>query len=463
MPRMFPKKKETKNKEKQEIVAPARLASRGAGTPSPLRGMKDILPGEQKYWDFIRAQGASLANAYAYERIDTPILEDTKLFVRAVGKYTDIVEKEMFSFLDASEESVTMRPEGTAPVVRAYINHGMLNLPQPVKLWYNAPMFRYGRPQAGSYRQFHQFGLEILGEAKPAADAELIFLAHTFCKDLGLKTMVQVNSLGHPGCREKYKTELVNYYRSKRSLICEDCKRRLTRNPLRMLDCKEEKCQPVKAGAPQMVDMLCDDDRNHFMKVLEFLDEVDLPYQLNPYLVRGLDYNTKTVFEVFGQNQREEKISDMALGGGGRYDDLAELLGGRLTPSAGFALGIERLILALKEQNVVLPESRRPFVFLAQLGDHAKRKALGLFEEIRHYGIPATVNFAKDSLKAQMEIAAKLGVRFTLILGQKEILDGTVILRDMDSGVQEVIDRRKVVDALKKKFLMEGFDSVKKE
>lgn len=448
---MPPKKKEIKSKDAKEAAAPVR-ASKGPATPALLRGMKDVLPGEQKYWDAVRNKGAALALAYSYERIDTPVLEDTKLFVRAVGKYTDIIEKEMFSFLDQGEDSVTMRPEGTAPVVRAYINHGMLNQPQPVKLWYTGPMFRYGRPQSGSYRQFHQMGLEILGEAKPAADAELIFLAYTLCKDLGLKVVIQVNSLGHDGCREQYKNELVNYYRSKRSLICDDCKRRLVKNPLRVLDCKEEKCQPVKQGAPQMVDHLCDDDRNHFMKVLEFLDEIDLPYQLNPYLVRGLDYNTRTVFEIFAQSPVDDKISDSALGGGGRYDDLAEVLGGRPTPSVGFAVGIERLILALKEQNVALEEQWKPFVFLAQLGDHAKRKALILFEDIRKAGIQASVNFAKDSLKQQMEIAAKLGVRYTLILGQKEILDGTIILRDMDTGVQEVIDRKKTVESLKKKY-----------
>lgn len=453
------KKKEVKAKESKVVAhLPTAPPKRSSGGAQLLRGMKDILPGEQKYWDFIRDRAAKLSNSYSYERIDTPVLEDTKLFVRAVGKYTDIVEKEMFTFLDAGEESVTLRPEGTAPTVRAYINHGMFNLPQPVKLWYIGPMFRYGRPQSGSYRQFNQWGLEILGEVKPASDAELIFLAYTFCKELGLKVVVHINSLGHPGCREQYKNELVNYYKTKRSQICEDCKRRLQKNPLRVLDCKEEKCQPVKLAAPQMVDMLCDEDRNHFMKVLEFLDEVDLPYQLNPHLVRGLDYNTRTVFEIFAVTPGEDKPGAMALGGGGRYDDLSELLGGRPTPGVGFALGIERLILTLKEQNVSVPEPKAPFVYLAQLGDHAKRKALVLFEDIRAAGITATVNFAKDSLKNQMELAGKLNVRFTIILGQKEVLDGTVILRDMDTGVQEVIDRKKVVDALRKKRAAEPFD-----
>ncbi|MBI2098894.1 histidine--tRNA ligase [Candidatus Uhrbacteria bacterium] len=457
-----PKKKELKAKEIKPVLSAPKAEPKKTSGPQLLRGMKDILPAEQRYWDFIRERSAKLAGAYSFERIDTPVLEETKLFTRAVGKYTDIVEKEMFTFLDAGEESVTLRPEGTAPVVRAYINHGMLNLPQPVKLWYLGPMFRYGRPQSGSYRQFHQWGLEILGEAKPAADAELIFLAYTLCKELGLRVVVHINSLGHPGCREQYKNELVDYYKTKRSQICDDCKRRLLRNPLRVLDCKEEKCQPVKQGAPQMVDKLCDEDRNHFMKVLEFLDEIDLPYQLNPYLVRGLDYNTRTVFEIFAQNS-DESISSSALGGGGRYDDLAELMGGRPTPGVGFALGIERLILALKEQNVNVPDPQPPFVYLAQLGDHAKRKALTLFEEIRAAGIPATVNFAKDSLKTQMELSAKLNVRYTIILGQKEVLDGTVILRDMDSGVQEVVDRKKIVDALKKKRAAESFDLNHKE
>nr|MBP9749106.1 histidine--tRNA ligase [Patescibacteria group bacterium] len=409
---------------------------------------------EEKYWSFVRFRGDALARAYGYEYIETPVVEETSLFVRAVGKQTDIVEKEMFSFEDQGGEHLTLRPEGTAPVARAYINHGMLNLPQPVKFFYLASMFRHERPQSGRYRQHQQFGCEIFGDGKPVIDAELIILGIRFFSELGLAVDVEINSIGDVADRTRYKEKLVAHYRAHRSALCEDCKVRLTKNPMRVLDCKEDGCQKIRENAPQIVDFLSEENKNHFMKVLEFLDEVDISYHLNPHLVRGLDYYTKTVFEFVPRaaNSEGRKLS---LGGGGRYDTLVETLGGRPTPAAGMGIGLERVILQLKDQNLPVPEPTRPIVYMAQLGEPAKRKAFGIFEDLRRAGIPVAATFTKDSLKSQMEIANKLGVKYTVLLGQKEVLDGTIIIRDMDAGIQEIVDVKKIAQELKKKLGMQ--------
>ncbi|MEK9151827.1 MAG: histidine--tRNA ligase, partial [Patescibacteria group bacterium] len=405
---------------------------RGVATPQPLRGMKDILPSEQKYWLHVRNTAEPLATAYGYDRIDTPTLEETALFARSIGKQTDIVEKEMFTFVDTGGESMTLRPEATASIVRSYINHGMFNQPQPVKLFYWGPMFRHERPQSGRFREFHQFGFEVLGDKHPVLDAEIILIAHLFFKELGVKTTVQINSLGCPTCRPAYLAELTNYYRAKRSQLCENCKRRLQKNPLRLLDCKEAGCVALKEGAPQIVDSLCEECKNHFMRVLEYLDEIQVPYVLNPQLVRGLDYYTKTVFEIWPAEETES--SQAALGGGGRYDGLSEVLGGRPTPACGFAIGVERAILQLKARGIEPPVRNKPDIFMAQLGDVARRKVVPLFEELRKSGANVASSFSKDSLKSQLEIANRLGARYTLIIGQKEVLDGTVLIRDMEAG-----------------------------
>ncbi|MDD5341342.1 MAG: histidine--tRNA ligase [Patescibacteria group bacterium] len=419
-------------------------------TPQLVRGFKDILPSEQKYFRFIGNRLESLAQDYGFEKIDPPILEETSLFSRAVGKETDIVSKEMFSFETPGGERVSLRPEATASVVRAYINHGMLNLPQPVKLYYTGPMFRYERPQSGRYRQFSQFGFEILGDKHPVLDAQLIILANNFFQEIGLKTSVQINSIGCAVCRKEYKTQLVNYYKTQKANLCVDCKERLYKNPLRLLDCKEEKCSIIKEEAPQIVDWLCDECKNHFVKVLEFLDEVQLPYNLNPSLVRGLDYYTNTVFEIWPEG--EEKKSQSALCGGGRYDNLIELLGGRPTPALGVSVGIERTILKLKELNIEIPDREKRDIFVAQLGEAARKKCLPLYESLRKEGIRVAENFSKDGLKAQLEIAGKLGVRYSLILGQKELSEGTILLRDMEAGVQETLNFNKVIKEVKKRL-----------
>lgn len=440
-----------KKEDKPVAKKPKKQTKPALKTPQLLRGFKDILPAEQKYWDFISKTAQSFANGYGFSRIDPPILEEINLFVRSIGKQTDIVDKEMFSFIDQGQGTVVMRPEATASIVRAYINHGMINLPQPVKLYYFGPMFRRERPQSGRQRQFHQLGFEILGNDNPVIDAQIISIMNNFYKDLGLDQIsIQINSIGCPECRKTYIQELITYYRSKRKLLCEDCKKRLTKNPLRLLDCKNQSCQFVRNEAPQIIDWLDDECKQHFMKVVDYLDELNISYKLNPYLVRGLDYYTRTVFEIW-PNEKEEGAQS-ALAAGGRYDGLVELLGGRPTPAVGVAVGVERTISQLRRNEVAIKDESSPEVFLAQIGDQAKVKTLQLFEKMRKENINVVENFAKDSLKAQLELADKLKVKYALILGQKEVIDGTILVRDMESGVQEVIDFNKTVHELKKKL-----------
>jgi len=434
--------------------------TRRVKTPDLLRGFKDIMPDDQKYWHWIRRVTHEMSRDYSFNRIDTPILESTDLFIRSVGKQTDIVEKEMFSFEDKGGERVSLRPEATAAVVRAYIGHGMVNLPQPVKLFYIGPMFRYGRPQAGRQRQFWQFGFESLGSDDPIVDAQLIFLTYTFFKELGLDITIDVNSIGTVDSRQQYKIELVSYFRSKRTKLCDDCKRRLSKSPLRLLDCKEEGCRQVREEAPQLLDWLDDKSKNHFMKVLEYLDESQVKYELNPYLVRGLDYYSRTVFEIIPALEKKDdeeeedgpQKSQNALGGGGRYDGLADQIGGRETPGCGFSIGIERVVNLLKQKNIEPPDERKVEVMFAQLGEAARRRGLTLFEELRKSGIAIIESFGKSSLKSQLDLANKIDIKYTLILGQKEVMDETIIIRDMDSGSQEIVDIKKVIAELKKKL-----------
>ena len=421
-------------------------------TPALLRGFKDILPEEQPYWDQVTSAASKMSNDYSFGRIRLPLLEQTKLFERSVGKGTDIVDKEMFSFEDPGGEKVTMRPEATAQIARAYIEHGMLNLPQPVKMWYLGQMFRHDRPQAGRYRQFWQWGLESIGSDEPIIDAQIILMVHRFMKELGLNVVVKINSIGTEDVRREYTMELVSYFKQFRSKLSDVDKKRLTKNPLRLLDSKEEGMEELKVDAPQIVDWLDDDSKEHFMKLLEYLDEAEVPYELDPFLVRGLDYYGKTVFEVFAIDEEGNKGKN-ALGGGGRYDKLIEQLGGReeTAGAMGAAIGLERVIIAMKKQDVDVPK-REVDVFFGQLGEAARRKGLMIFEAFRKEGIQVAEAFGKGSLKTQLEMADKMGAKLTLILGQKEVLDGTIIIRDMDSGGQEIVDAGKVVELVKKQL-----------
>jgi histidyl-tRNA synthetase len=414
-------------------------------------GMHDILPEDQKYFRKIYELCEEMANFYEFERIETPILEDTELFSRGVGIGTDIVEKQMFTFKTRGGDYLTLRPEGTAPIVRAYIEHGMQNLPQPLKLWYFGPYFRAERPQFGRYRQFWQFGFETIGEEGPVIDVQIIQVFYNLLKELKFKNLVvALNSIGCSQCRPYFKKILASYFRNRESSLCADCGRRLRENPLRILDCKEEKCQMVVSQAPQMLDHLCESCHRHFKEVLEFFDDLSLPYALSPYLVRGLDYYTKTVFEISEDSEEGKKVG--ALTGGGRYDNLARILGGKPTPGCGGASGIERILILMKGKKLRFSQSPFPKIFLAQLGDLAKRKSLILVEEFRKIRIPVSESLGRDSLKAQLNRANRIGAKFALILGQKEALEGSVIIKDMETGRQDLVKFEKAVEEMKKRL-----------
>ncbi len=429
-------------------------------TPKLLRGFKDILPSEEKYWDFVFCTVARITKEYNFSFINTPVLEEASLFERSAGESSDVVNKEMFKFMlpksndeHDSRREVVLRPEGTAPIVRAYLEHGMISQPQPVKLWYIGPMFRYERPQAGRYRQHNQFGIEILGDSSPLVDAQVIIVAYQIFKALGLDVVFPINTIGDSECRPSYVNSLREYFNPLSRKMCSDCRKRLKNNPLRILDCKEEKCQEYIEDAPQVVDSVCDSCREHFVSVLEYLDELDIPYVLNSRLVRGFDYYTRTTFEVFLKKDYEDLgTRATALSGGGRYDGLAQMIGGRQVPGMGFAQGIERVILAIKENCEIPTRTDTCDIFVAQLGNEAKRKALGLYENLRAEGFKVAENFSKDGLSAQLDRANKLNAKLAVILGQKEILDGTVIVRDMLSGIQEEINYNKLLVELRRRL-----------
>ena len=417
-----------------------------------LTGMHDILPEDQVYFKRVQKVVESVANAYTFEKIETPILEFAEIFQKAVGDDTDIVGKEMYTFRTKGGDMVALRPEGTAAIMRSYLEHGMHNLPQPVKLWYIGPFFRYERPQAGRFRQFHQFGFEALGDANASIDSQIVQMSFDTLKELGFKNItIEVNSIGDSECRPYFKKILTGYFKSRKASLCTDCQRRLKENPLRILDCKEEKCQRVKAGAPQIIDHLCENCHAHFKQVLEFLDELELPYTLNPYLVRGLDYYTKTVFEIVETSEDGKSLGTLI--GGGRYDNLSKMLGGRETPGCGSAAGIERIVSLMKSRDMKTgPKQEEPKIFLAQLGQMAKRKSMKLFEEFRASKIPVAESFSKDSLKAQLRTANKMNIRWVLIFGQKEALEDFITLRDMETGTQKEIKLDKVVEEMKNKI-----------
>lgn len=421
------------------------------------KGTFDILPEDQKYWEKVRKVIKHVALGYGFERIDTPAIESSDLYALSAGETTDVVEKQMYTFKSRGGDALTLRPEGTISVMRSFLEHGMQQLPQPVKLYYMAPMFRYEQPQAGRYRQHHQAGFEILGDQDPIYDAQIIHVCLLAGEELGLKNLsVEINSIGCSKCRPTYRSQLLRYYRSRAAKLCKDCKRRMKKNPLRLLDCKEEKCQQMHVNAPNLIDHLCQECHDHFKLVLEYLDETGIAYVLNPHLVRGFDYYTKTVFEVFledehveGGSEKSHTRSKLALGGGGRYDNLAKALGGKDVPAVGGSLGMERIIGVMKKQDVKVPALFKPDVFLIQLGALSKKKSLRLFEDLRKSGIVVAESFGKDSIKAQLRSADRLGVKISLILGQKEAIDGVVLLREMDSGVQESVELEKIIKVVK--------------
>ena len=398
------------------------------------RGTKDILPDVVGAWIYVENVIRDLCACYGYQEIRTPIFEHTELFQRGIGDGTDVVDKEMYTFTDRSDRSLTLRPENTASVVRAYLQNKLYADGGLQKLFYIGSMFRYDRPQAGRMREFHQFGVEAIGGESPAVDAEAILLAYDFLTALGLNgLMLKLNSVGCPNCRPVYRERLQEYFKGYLSELCHDCQDRYTRSPLRILDCKLDAQKPFMAGAPAITDCLCADCSAHFEAVQNHLRSVGVMYELAPRLVRGLDYYTRTAFEI----AYPPLGAQSAVAGGGRYDGLVEELGGSPTPAVGFATGLERVLLALEQQDL-LPESPPAAdVFFIALGDAAAAVALPLLHELRQGGIRALMDYAGRSMKAQMKQANKSGARYAVILGEDELAQGTAVVRNMAESTQE--------------------------
>ena len=413
------------------------------------KGTQDLLPGSVEQWQYLEETIRSVCREYGYEEIRTPMFEATELFQRGVGQTTDIVQKEMYTFLDKGDRSMTLRPEGTASVCRAYVENKLHGQPQPVKLYYMGPMFRYERPQSGRFRQFHQFGAEVLGADQPLVDAEVINLVWNLYQRLGLTQLeVHVNSVGCPVCRAKHREQLQDFLASRRNELCKDCQDRFERNPLRILDCKNPSCQTVTAGAPTTHDTLCEDCRTHFERVLALLNVAGVVYRVNPRLVRGLDYYTKTAFEVMV----EEIGAQSAICGGGRYDRLIEEIGGPPTPGIGFAMGIERVLTALQVQHKLPEEKTGLFAMLIALGEKAQNKGFSLLGDLRAQGMPVSMDLQGRNLKAQLKAANRQNARYALILGEEELERNMLILRDLTLGEQSEVPLAEAVEELIKKY-----------
>jgi len=410
-----------------------------------IRGFKDILPTEIEKWQFIEKMARDVFENFGFSEIKIPILERTELFSRSIGEATDIVEKEMYTFRDRSGDSLTLRPEATASMARAYLEHHLHTRDPVAKLYFIGPMFRHERPQKGRYRQFYQVDVEIFGVAHPMADAEVMVMLMEFFKRIGLDNVeLQINTLGCEDCRPRYRKELTQFLAKNVSQLCPDCKRRLETNPLRILDCKVETCQEVIAEAPLVMDFICGQCSEHFERVREYLKILNTPFVLNPRMVRGLDYYTRTVFEAVDPRLGEQK----AVTAGGRYDHLMRDIGGPDIPGIGFAMGIERIVLLVPEERGMI---QFPNLFIAALGDKAQLKAFELANRLHMEGIKTEIDYEGRSLKAQMRRANKLNSRYVLIIGDEELKKGMAVLRDMARKDQEEIELNQVIEEIKGK------------
>jgi len=425
-------------------------------------GTKDIVLEEYQYWDLIIRKADKLARDYSFQRVKLPILEKIELFQKITGQDTEIVSKELYNFIDKDGEKIALRPESTPGLIRAYIENKMWKKDLVSRIFWLGPLFRFNKPKFGSKRQFNQFALDIIGSDSPSADAQLILLAYNFFKELQVDVQIQINSIGceNENCRPIYLEQLLEFYRErgKKSKLCNNCKKNIDKNPLLLLDCKEIECLEIREGAPPTVNHLCEACKNHFFKVIEYLDELEIPYSLNTYLSRGLSYYDRTVFEIWDKNEIEDfennkKKHPISLCGGGRYNSLVEKMGGESTPACGFAVGLERTVAKIKNnENVLISEKKNNLIFIAQTGDQGRKKAFILFEEIRRAGYEVRQSFVKDSLKEQLKDAEEIDATITLILGQKEALEETIMIRDMESGNQEVIDYKKIYFELDKRL-----------
>jgi histidyl-tRNA synthetase len=413
------------------------------------RGTNDILPDEVLRWQYIEDVFRQLCQDYGFTEIRTPVFEHTELFIRSVGEVTDIVTKEMYTFTDRGERSLTLRPEGTAAVARAYLESGLKSGPQPAKLYYLGPMFRYDRPQAGRYRQFHQGGVEIFGTNNPEADIEVIALAVDFYRRLGLQNFeLHLNSIGCKVCRPVLKEKLSFFFKTRQKELCLNCQERLAYNPLRILDCKEPQDQEIARGAPDSLSCLCPSCVAHFDAVLGYLKALKIPYLIDKQLVRGLDYYTRTTFEIMVADIGAQS----SIGGGGRYDDLVAALGGPPTPGIGFAVGLERVLLTMNKQNTPFPTPKNLDVFIVEADEEASGAALELLFFVRAQGLSADKDFLGRSLKAQMKYAAKKRARFVVILGKEELSRQIVSLKDLSSGEQREVSPAKIKEEIRRRY-----------
>ncbi len=416
---------------------------RGVNQLQALRGTQDILPNDIYIWLYMENTIRDLCALYGYGEIRTPIFEETKLFLRGIGDTTDVVTKEMYTFEDRGGRSITLRPENTASAVRAFLEHKLYGDQGVHKLFYIGSMFRYDRPQAGRYREFHQFGVEILGASSPLADVEVIVLAYRLFQKLGLQNLeLRINSIGDKNCRNAYKKELISYYESQKDMLCEDCKQRLYKNPLRLLDCKEDNCKLLAKNAPVITNYLCEECHNKFEKVKSGLTALHISYVIDPGLVRGLDYYTNTAFEI----QYPPLGAQSAICGGGRYDKLVEEMGGPDVPGIGFAVGLERLLLALEGQNLIPNCPQKSSVYIVALGEKAEIQGLKIQGELREKGVMTYMDLQEKSLKGQMKQAGKVQSIYAVIIGENEIEQGKATVKHMQTGEQSEISFSQVAD-----------------
>lgn len=400
------------------------------------KGTKDVLPEQSYKWQYIEDAARSVTKTFNIKEVRTPVFEHTELFSRGVGETTDVVNKEMYTFEDKGGRSMTLKPEGTAGVARMFIENGLANSPLPLKMFYITPAFRYERPQAGRLREFHQFGVEVFGSPAPETDAEVIFAASAFLDKLGLKGVkLEINSIGCSICRSEYNKALKKYFEPNLDKMCPTCRSRFDKNPLRMLDCKEEECKKITSGAPEIVDYLCEDCKTHFEKVKALLTANGVEYTVNSRIVRGLDYYTKTVFEFLSG----EIGSQSAVCAGGRYDNLIEQLGSSPVPAIGFAAGIERLLLLMENTSVEFPEEQKPLIYIAGMDDISRSLAFKIATELRKKGISAETDLMQKSVKAQLKYANKIGAKFVAVLGETEVSQGEVSLKRMSDGNIETV------------------------
>lgn len=409
------------------------------------KGTVDILPDIAKKWNYLESKATELFKIYGYERIKTPVFEHTEVFLRSIGASTDIVQKEMYTFEDKAGRSLTLRPEGTAPVIRAYVEHNMNQWPQPVKLFYMGPMFRYERPQAGRFRQFFQMGVEVIGSDDPAIDADNIVLMINYFKAVGLKNLtLYINSMGCDNDKPQYIELLKQYAESKREQLCKDCQKRIDMNPLRLFDCKDQSCQAVMGDAPKLIDHLCEECKNHFSSVRQYLDMQGLGYIVKPELVRGLDYYTRTTFEVVSAQLGAQN----AIGGGGRYNKLVEEFGGPPTPGIGFAIGVERLSIAVEKEGVFETLEDTMDVFIALADDAAKPAAINLLYKLRGEGIRTDMDYMDRSLKGQLKFAGKKEFKYVIFLGSQELESGQVAIKHMKTGEQSEVKLSELLEKI---------------